>query len=317
MRRMVIMVILCLLALAVPALAEQKLVNITEDTIPDNSYRPVAGKEFLVAVKLVDVDVNNQEQPVSNETVQFQTSAGMISEAEVISNIYGEAITWLTTSATADITHSITASVKNKPEINQITIEVKNIALPQDAPTAEELTIHVQTEVSKIQDMIAEVDITTNEPGRPPVQKLKVWEKGDRLKVQEIFPNSGIYVRPAFFPPAQIPQIERQIIAYNPVGKIYVISSKEESQADRLPLHLDYIDAASNVIIWNKVFLQEIGNINIISREFKQYTQVNNIWITKETIDAKYQCISTKQYEKRSLKSNININTGISDSEFN
>ncbi len=185
MKRIVILIAMLML-ISVNTYAAQKLINITEDTIPEDSYRPVAGKEFLVAVKLVDVDVElNTEQPISNEPIIFQSSIGTLSETEVTTNIYGEAIIWLTTDTMPDTSHSITANAQNKPEITPITIEVKNIALPQDAPTAEELVAAADTNADKITDIIADIQVTSNAPWESPSRQLKIWEKERNRKFKK------------------------------------------------------------------------------------------------------------------------------------
>ncbi len=309
----ILMMIAMLMLVSVNAYAGQKLINITEDTIPEDSYRPVAGKEFMVAVKLVDVDT---EKPISSQPIIFQTSIGTLSETEVTTNIYGEAITWLTTGTMPDMTHSITASVKDNADIAPITIEVRNIALPLGAPTAETLQNQVKIEAKKIQDIIAEVDIITNEPWSAPAKKLKVWEKGDLLKVQEISPNPNVYIRPLPAPITTPPTINIDIIGYNSLGNTYIIYSKDLVQESRYPYYTDYIDNNRKLVVKKRSYLNEGQSINKMEICYDVYSQIDSIWVVKETRQIFYKGVVMNKYERKSVNTNILVNSGIPDTDF-
>jgi outer membrane lipoprotein-sorting protein len=315
MKKMAIMVILGLLVFAMPALAEQKLINITEDTLAEDSYRPVAGKEFLVAVKLVE-EIEGQEQAVSSETIQFQASMGSLSDTEVTTNIYGEAITWLTTDTTPDTSYSISASVKDKPEVASITIQVRNIALPQGSPSAEELIQKVEENSSKIQDMKADIEITTNSPWDSSLVKLRIWKKGNKYKAQEISPNPNIYNRPVLAPPSPM-AITREIAGYNPSRQVYKISAKNSSQGEKFPLYYDFVDTGKEIIIKKENYLQGDSDIHKIVIEDSSFTTIDGIQIFQDEEETVFEGINKIRYQTQMKYTNIQLNSGMPDSEFN
>lgn len=298
------------------AFAEQKLVNITEDTLAQDSYRPVAGKEFLVAVKLVDVDTEtNTEQPVSNETIMFQTSVGTISWSEVVTNIYGEATAWLTTSDIAGTTHIISVQVKDKLEIAPITIEVQNIALPQGSPTAEELIQQVEDNTNKIKDIMADIQVTSNAPWESPSRQLKIWQKDEKYKIQEILPNPKTTVRPELTI-TNPPEFIKEIVAYNQGNNIYIVKYRQKEQTERLPLSLDYIDPNKGVIIAKAYYLKEDTLVTKMLTEDSDFVFANNIWIFQKEEQKMYQGLRELLYTTTYDYTNIQVNTGLLDSEF-
>jgi outer membrane lipoprotein-sorting protein len=315
MKKIIIMIAIIML-MSVSAYGEQKLINITEDTIPEDSYRPVAGKEFLVAVKLVDVDSElNNENPISNEPIIFQTSIGSLSETEVVTNIYGEAITWLTTDTMPDTNHSITATVKDKPEVAAITIQVKDIALPQDTPTTEELISAVDATADKIQDIMADIQVTSNAPWEGPTRQLKIWEKGEKQKVQEISPNPKTTVRPEIST-TNLPELTKDIVAYNQVSNTYVVKYRQNTQMDVFPFDMDCIDPIKGIIISKASYLKNNNTVIKMITEDSDFTLMNNIWVFQKEEQKAYNGVGELQYTTVYQYSNIQINTGIPDSEF-
>lgn len=287
--------------------AAQTLINITEDTLAQDSYKPVAGKEFLVAVKLSEV--------VSiSEKILFTTNVGTLSETEVIVNIYGEAITWLTTSDIADTTHMITATVKDNPAVLPVTIEVQNIALPQNALTAEGLIQQVEDTNSKIQDIKGDITITSNAPWGNSTRVLKIWQKGEKQKVQEISPKPEVFIRP--IDTLQIPPMSKDVVAYNQSIGAYVVQTKEENRQQRYPVLYDFVDAAKNIIFKKLSYNEQDDVVSKFIIEDSDYAIISDCLVFQKEKQILYQGINGAAYIDEYQYSNLQVNTGILDSEF-
>jgi hypothetical protein len=310
-----IILIAMLMLVSVSAYAEQKLVNITEDTIADDSYKPVAGKEFLVAVKLQDEVQGQDPQPVSGQTIQFQTSVGTLSDVEVITNIYGEAITWLRTDSTPDTAHTITTKVKDNNDITPVSITVKNIALPSGAPTADQLVADADANADKIKDITADIQVTSNAPWEGPVRQLKIWEKGEKQKVQEISPNPNTTITPEISITNQ-PEFVKDIVAYNQTSNIYAVKYRQKTQPNVFPFDMDYIDPVKGIIVSKSSYVKEGSTINKTLTEDSDFTLMNSIWVFQKEKQNVYNGVGVVQYNTVYQYSNIHINTGLPDSEF-
>lgn len=310
----IISIVVILMMVSISAYAAQKINNITEDTLSEDSYRPVGGKDFLVAVKLVDVDANNLEQPVSTQIIQFQTSAGTLSETEVKTNFYGEAITWLKTDIDPDKDHTITAKVKDNNNITPISITVRNAILPEGGPTAEELAQQVDNNASKVQDYKADIYMTSNATWTTPEKQLKIWTKGNKYKVQEISPTPEISIRPeiSVTPPTLI----KDLVAYNKTKTIYKIQNKEASQQDRYPIEYIYVDSSKGIIVKKGSLLKNEGELHLFVSENTDFIDSGGIWIFQKAIETGYSSLSTISYTNTYQYSNIQVNTGIPDTEF-
>lgn len=299
---------------SISAYAAQKINNITEDTLSEDSFRPVGGKDFLVAVKLVDVDANNQEQPVSTQIIQFQTSAGALSETEVKTSFYGEAITWLKTDIASDKTHTITAKVKDNNDITPINITVRNAILPEGGPTAEELAQQVENNANKVQDYKADIYMTSNATWSTPEKQLKIWTKGNKYKVQEISPNPEISIRPEIS--VTPPTLTKDCVAYNKTKAIYKIQNKDSSQQDRYPIEYAYIDSSKGIITRRDSLLKNEGDLHLFVRESTDFIAFSDIWAFQKSVETGYSSLSNISYTNTYQYSNIQVNTGIPDSEF-
>ena len=282
------------------------LVKITDDRI-----HPVPGSEVDLIVKLEDV--NNNPIPSSEISYQITSGPGTLSSSSDITNDYGNAHIILTTTSNQGTLCVIEARLTSNPSINA----TFNITTSSFSPvTVSDIMAKVAANNQLIQDVIAYVDITSNAPWSPTVSQLKIWQKDNKQKVQELSPNPGIYIRPNLQGVA--PQLAQNITSFNPISNEYVIKSTIMNQVTEKPYELLHIDFSKGIVTKVELF-QDVQNEEIIqSTEYMDFVQIpeaSNAWIYNTKIEKFWQNGQLK-YTTTKVISDRAVNTDIPDSEF-
>ncbi|KPK42442.1 MAG: hypothetical protein AMJ78_02555 [Omnitrophica WOR_2 bacterium SM23_29] len=278
--------------------------------ITDESITPVPGATIPLIVRLTD-QYNN---PNSDETINFQVTqgAGTLSSPTATTNFYGEAKVNLTC---PDLGLALT-------QVNVLSSTISSVTTTFNITTSAPLTVTIDDIInkvnlndSKIQDIKADITVTSNAPFLPATMQLKIWQKQDKQKVEEISPNPQVKIRPIS---SQILQMNREIISYNLSTDVYVIKSKLIGQSEEYPYDLDHIDYQRGVIIKTERHFkvqQDLENLYVI--EYLDFLQFNDVWGFQKIKETMYDGNLKEEYYIIKEYSNIQINTGIPDSEFN
>ncbi len=276
--------------------------------VTDENIHPAPGAGIELIVKLVDANNN----PVYSEQVSFQiiSGGGNLSKPTATTNELGIAKVFLTTLSNPSYTSQIEAQLTSNPAISSIFI-ITTSELPQ--ATIEEVLAKVEANDSLIQDVKADIHITSNAPWMAPDSQLKIWIKENKQKVQELSPNPGVYIRPII---EDTTSMTKEIISYNPTTNIYVIKIKKLGQITEHPYLVHYIDYNKGVIVKTEYhILQDSFKTTSIS-EYSDFIQISTAWGYQTQVDKIYGEDNQALYTTTNNYSNIQINTEIPDSEF-
>jgi parallel beta-helix repeat protein len=181
--------------------------------------------------------------------------------------------------------------------------------------TADDVIAKVVANDRLIKDAMADVTMTSNAPWFPPTMQLKLWEKGDKQKVQEISPEPGVYIRPSADGGSMVNMV-KTIISYDSTINIYVIKSIQESQTEEYPYQIDYIDYNKGVVTKSERYIKDGDYIAHFITEYSDFVNINGIWGFQTMAETAYDNAGNQLYGITSSYSNIQFNTGIPDSAF-
>lgn len=278
--------------------------------ITDETQTPVPGATIPIIIKLTDA-YNNV---IEDEQIDFSISqgTGTLSANSAITNYYGEATVNFTAPTTPETLTQITANSATNPS----TTTTFNITTsPSLTITINDIIAKVNTNDEKIQDIKADITVTSNTDFLPPTMQLKIWQKGDKQKVEEIYPESKVYIRPILSEVDPSTFMDRTIISYNSANNIYAIKSKANNQTEEYPYEIDYIDYNKGVIIKTEYYLRENNFETVQIKEYSDFTQIGDIWGFQKEVEKIYVG-GDLLYATTNIYFNIQINTGIPDSVF-
>ncbi len=277
--------------------------------ITDDSVTPAPAVTIPLIVKLTDSNNN----PIQNETINFQViqGAGTISSPTTVTTDYGEAEVNLTCPNLALALTQIQVSTNANPFV-AVTFNITTSALL--TVTADDIIARVNLNDSMIQDTKADITVTSNSPFLAPITYLKIWIKGNKQKVQEISPNPGVYIRPII--EESVATMSKEIVSGDSTSNIYVVKIKKEGQTDEYPYVVNYIDYGKGVIIKTEYHILQNGFETINTSEYSDFVQMENAWGYQNEVDKVYGEGGKLLYTTTHIYSNVYINTGIPDSEF-
>src|SRR3989338_8693909 len=121
--------------------------------------------------------------------------------------------------------------------------------------------------------------------------QLKIWQKGEKQKVQEISPNPGIQIRPSLETVETI-QMDRQIISYDSNTNIYILKLKVATQKEEKRYELWYVDYNKGIILKEEDYYNE-GYVETLFiteySEFIQLPETDNAWVYNKKIEKIYE----------------------------
>ncbi|MFH0771849.1 MAG: PA14 domain-containing protein [Candidatus Omnitrophota bacterium] len=309
--------------------------------ITDETITPVPGATIDLIVRLTDQNQN----PIQDENVTFGIveGAGVIaspdlsSEAlakeegprqsqedvsfpqsfsgnpdtliQTVTNNYGEAKVTLTCPNAPNALTKVKVSTSSLSSTFNITTSAPPTV------TAADLINKVNENDSKIQDIKADITVTSDTPWSPSKAQFKIWQKADKQKVEEISPDSKTYIRPALSQVDPSTFMDRAIISYDPVDNMYLVKSTASGQLEEYPYEIDYIDYDKGVVMKTEYHLKENNFETLQVNEYSDFIQMGGIWGFQKEVEKIY-AEGKLLYTTTSVYSNIQINTGIPDGEF-
>jgi len=281
------------------------LIKVTDDTA-----HPAPGADMDLIVRLEDPNAN--PIPDSGITYQITGGPGTLSSGSTNTNEYGNAKVKLTTTTSPGTLCTIQAQSTSNPSL----IATFNITTSGTVPfTADDVIARVVANDQLIQDVMADITVTSNAPWAPPVTQLKIWQKGNKQKIQEISPESGIYIRPPAGTGTPV-NMTRTIISYDLATDIYAIKSIQEGQTEEYPYQIDYIDYGKGVIAKSEQHVKDGDYIGLFITEYTNLVNTGGIWGFQTMTETAYNEAGNQLYTTTNSYSNIQLNTGIPDSVF-
>ena len=281
--------------------------------ITDDSIAPVPGVTIPLILKLTDSNNN----PIQNETINFQVvqGAGTISSSTAVTTPYGEAKVNLTC---PNLGLALTQVQASSQTVSSVTATFNITTSALLAVTVDDVIAKVNLNDSLIQDIKADIAVTSNAPFLPSTMQLKIWQKGDKQKVQELSPISRTRIRPTLETSTENAEMQREIISYNPATNICTIRMKLAGQTEEYPYYIIYVDYDKGVELRSEYYTINGQDYMVFATEAQNLIQINGAWVFEKLLEITYGSQSLNElYLTTNNYSNIQINTGIPDSEFN
>ena len=328
---------LCFSELTQDTTHQMKLIKLTEDAITDDSYKPIAGKEKLLAVKVVD----ESGKGVFGAEVKFEIVAG---DGELIGSTTNQVSKRSVTETSAfNGTIGIIMTVDSKPQIinkvkaTLLSDETQNvefvfqaIELPKDLENRNLLLEVCKNDWKLHENCIEEWETESDafwttgpewqKKGNKNIQRVRRTRKGNNVKMEITHPVVKVTGRKdkGILTPVRAPDLEK--IAYNEVTKVIILIHRNNNKNKLTDFELTYVDIERMVITKEermrikencifKRYLTEYNNWN-------KYLELGNIWGAMEQTEktfADYDKLTEttiRVYTKRQ------INQKIKDSEF-
>src|SRR3989339_46544 len=277
-----------------------KLVKLTEDAITDDSYKPIAGKEKLLAVKVVDPSTpdgrsgqGESGKGVFGAEVRFSiqdkdcgfivvsTREAQTNEIIVKTNIIGEVIVFLKVSDTKNtvLTSQVVrlylpqAFLVNNPT-EKVTWNIQTVELPE---RIERNFWHkaIKDNENKLQSYKANLEIDSNEPGQPAKRTMKLERKsGKKLKVMSD-KGKSYETNPENF--WYLPLYDTEPIAYNQKTKTLIVRNILKD-GNLYPYRLLYVDFPGGIIIKEERYRYFMnGLVHKFETEYNGWTEDRKI----------------------------------------
>lgn len=284
-----------------------KVIKITGD-----NQTPAPGAQIPLIVKLTDAYDNF----ISDEEINFAIvqGAGVLSSAGAPTNCYGEANVNFTAPMTPKTQTQISAQAALNPSAAYALFNITTS--PALTVTAGDIIAKVNANDEKIKDIQADIIVTSNADFLPPEMHLKIWQKGGRQKVEETYPEHETKIRPLLETSAGNIEMDRQIISCGPGSNIYAIKTRQHGQAEEYPYQIDYVDYTKGVIVMTEYYSNSGDEIDLYAIEDSDFILINDVWVFQRETEILYKNLNEIVYTTINIYSNIQINTGMSDEEF-
>ncbi|OGS44367.1 MAG: hypothetical protein A2539_02460 [Elusimicrobia bacterium RIFOXYD2_FULL_34_15] len=276
-----------------------KLIKLTEDAITDDSYKPIAGKEKLLAVKVVDPSTpdgrsgqGESGKGVFGAEVRFSiqdkdcgfivvsTREAQTNEIIIRTNIIGEAIVFLKVSDTKNTVltsqvvrlYSPQAFLVNKPT-EKVIWNIQTTELPE---RIERNFWHkaIKDNENKLQSYKANLEIDSNESGQPSKRTMKLEKRlNQKLKVTDKGKSYETNPENFWYPPLY----DTEPIAYNQKTKTLIVRNILKD-GNLYPYRLLYVDFPGGIIIKEERYRYFMnGLVHKFETEYNGWTEDRKI----------------------------------------
>ena len=246
---------LCFSELTQDTTHQMKLIKLTEDAITDDSYKPIAGKEKLLAVKVTDeegkgvfgAEVKFSIQDNNCGFIVISTKEVQRNEITIRTNIIGEAVVFLRTSANKNTLLSPEVIILSQPE-QKVTWDIQTTELPE---RIERNFWHkrIRENEDKFKSYRSNVEIESDMPGQPKHRTINIEKQANKkhkkLRIKEKGKKDYETLSEDFWYP---PLYDTEPIAYNQKTKIIVYRNISKD-GNLYPYRLLYVDYPRGIII--------------------------------------------------------------------
>jgi len=234
-----------------------KLIKLTEDAITDDSYKPIAGKEKLLAAKVTDeegkgvfgAEVKFSIQDTDCGFIVISTKEVQRNEITIRTNIIGEAVVFLRTSANKNTLLIPEAIIVNQPE-QKIKWNIQTTELSERiVPINRDWHKAIRNNEEKLKTYKATLEIESDMPGQPKHRTINIEKQANKkhkkLRIKEKGKKDYETVSEDFWYP---PLYDTEPIAYNQKTKT-VIFRNISKDSNMYPYRLLYVDFPRGIII--------------------------------------------------------------------
>jgi hypothetical protein len=294
-------------------LQASQLVKLTDETL---TYVPNAEIELIV--KLMD-QYNNT---VADEQITFTVLSGngQILQNTATTTENGEAYVGYAIGPTAGVTNTIKAELVNNPSVNT-TFNIQTTTLPEGI-TVESILAKVKENDDKIQDVQADMVITSNIPWADPELHLHIWQKGNKQKTQVIYPYNKVYIRP-ILPLNNSSEIEitgkQEIFYYDSANNIYGIQNLLSFSDGRTSIKRKFVDYLKGVVVKTEVVRNNGYSISTKIIEYSDWVNIPeavNAYAYNTKVETSKNNLANNTYLETTTITNRQTNLGITDEEF-
>ncbi|MBN1871935.1 MAG: Ig-like domain-containing protein [Candidatus Omnitrophica bacterium] len=256
-------------------------------------------------VKVTDMNGN----PVPDEEIIYSVSlpSFSLSSSTTVTDSNGIAKATITTGHIFSSSCNVKAESSSEPSLSlSFVVTVVGVS---------EVIERVRANDELIRDSMADVTITSNAPWLAPETRIKMWEKGNKQKVQEIYPEAAVYIRP---PAEEGPMVnmENTVVSYNKGSGIIIIKTVTENRSEEYPYQLDHIDYEKGIITKSERYVLDGDYLVHFITEYSDFINIGGIWGFRTMRETAFDSEQTRLYETTYTYSNIKINSGIPDSVF-
>ena len=317
---------LCFSELTQNTTHQMKLIKLTEDAITDDSYKPIAGKEKLLAVKVTD----EEGKGVFGAEVKFEIVAG---DGELLSNSTASA----TTSSIIQQTMlsgetfvvlrglneglcKVKASLLDKPsEFVEFTIDFLNVSKETlKEATAGKLWKRWNGMSESFKTRRETIETTSNVPWSPKKQRMRTIRKGEKSKTEEIAENGKIKKRHLSKrkKSMSIPR-DWDMVAYNKTEQKAIFRFRPD-KSSFVPCKYYTFDITKGLLLEEDHWIHTGATAVRVITKYNDYQRQKghpNIWLWTEKEEIYLKNLSEPQYTTTPRVTDREIDIPIADKE--
>lgn len=302
-----------------------RIVKVLGDAVTREDRKPLAGKEWLLSVRVEDASGN----PIPGQVVDFvviggsgkliSQSGALLSSTSDQTNLGGEAVLFLKTDPSTAAVNGVEARVAGLPSVG-FTV---NTTTPGVAVDAALLLGLVKENDEKLTSVRADITVTSDAPWMSTTTPtlLRVWEKGDKQKIQVLSPSPETFQLPSATvePFPQGTQAIQEIVAYQESANEYIIRTRLSGEF--FPYTEEHIDATRGIVVKTVEFLrvgEEETKNEVIQEDFVRLSLGSgvSVWVFNKKIEKVYQGLGKVLFTTQSQVTSRSQINAVPDSEF-
>ena len=299
-----------------------KLIKLTEDAITDDSYKPIAGKEKLLAVKVVDKSgkgvfgaevrfeiVSGDGELVENSTTSIPTNSLVqqsLMSGDTLVIFRGK------TEGTCTVRASLLKELAIYKEfVFNIVAAPKNISINKMWKDWVNMP-------RKIKASREETEIKSNSPWSPSKRTIRTTRKGDRSKTEEMLPKKITKFRSG--EQKEYTHIPRDwdMVEYNKAENSAIFRFRSD-RSSYIPCKYYTFDLSKGILLQEEHFITNgIIATRIITKynDYQKQEKYPGVWLWTEKEEIFMKNLSEVQYETKTKVNNREIDIPIADKEI-
>lgn len=195
--------------------------------------------------------------------------------------------------------------------------------------TFNDIMAKVKQNEDKIKDLTADVTVISDDPNSHPKEQYKLWMKGNKSKVQDLFPIQKTSIIETTSDSVKLngqsflsieeetdPNVTRTDIIESSSGDIYVLKTVVTSTDGSEETTRYYVDYTKGTLVKTEDESKYQGNAMAFFEISYSSVLMGDIWVMTGTVTKTKDFLENKEYTTTETRSNIIINSGIPGSVF-
>lgn len=303
-----------------------RIVKVLGDAVAREDRKPLAGKEWLLSVRVEDAAGN----PLGREKVDFSIQAGqgrlrvfpfeedatLWVSTQIETNDEGEADVLFQTDPSTAVLNSVSVRSVQDPSVSEV-FTVLSDTLPV-AVNVPEVLAPVMENLSKIQDMVAEAQITSDTPWLAAQATWRIKQKGERIKVEQISPQARTFALPPVqeTPDPSAQTVEELVGIHSGRGE-FVLRRRTRDQ--RVP-YTDEVIRGDTGIVLQREEVHLVGDtltrIVTTHSDFRQLPEAQRAWVFDKKVEKQYRGLGRLLFTTTTTVTSRQVNVGLTDAEL-